>query len=159
MNGADRNREECRDARGIRLLQDGAKDLRYAVRMLRRSPGFTAVAVLSLALGIGANTAIFTLIESTLLRPISVKHPERLRLLMWTAPDGGWVAPNVGYVSPTFGTIYEQRLTPDRALHARRILAARVPGISARQSLSSTLSSLLRSSAASRRSWMETPSR
>jgi len=119
VNGPDRIREECRDARGIGLLQDGAKDLRYAARMLRRSPGFTAVAVLSLALGIGANTAIFTLIESTLLRPISVRHPERLRLLMWTAPDGGWVAPNVGYVSPTFGTIYEQRLTPDRAyMHA-----------------------------------------
>jgi predicted permease len=111
----DQIREECRDAWGIRLIKDGAQDLRYAWRMLRRSPGFTAVAVLSLALGIGANTAIFTLIESTLLRPIAVKHPERLRLLMWTAPDGGWVAPNVGYLSSTFGTIYEQRLTADRA--------------------------------------------
>jgi predicted permease len=119
FGGPDQIREECRDARGTRLLQDGAQDLRYAVRMLRRSPGFTAVAVLSLAIGIGANTAIFTLIESTLLRPIAVKHPGRLRLLMWTVPDGGWTAPNLGYVSPTFGTIYEQRLTPDRAyMHA-----------------------------------------
>ncbi len=119
FGGPDQIREESRDAWGIRLLRDCAQDLRYALRMLRRSPGFTAVAVLSLAIGIGANTAIFTLIESTLLRPISVKHPERLRLLMWTAPDGGWTAPNLGYVSPTFGTIYEQRLTPDRAyMHA-----------------------------------------
>ncbi len=93
-------------------LQEGAQDLRYALRMLRRNPGFTAVAVLSLALGIGANTAIFTLIESTLLRPISVKHPERLRLLTWREQEGGWVAPNVGYLSSTFGSIYEQVQTP-----------------------------------------------
>ena len=54
------------------------QDLAYAVRMLRRSPAVTAVAALSLALAIGANTAIFTLIESTLLRPIAVMHLDRL---------------------------------------------------------------------------------
>ncbi len=90
------------------------RDLRYALRMLGRNRAFTAVAVLSLALGIGANTAIFTLIESTLLRPIPVKHPEQLRLLTWLGKDGGWVAPNLGYASPTLGTIYEQRPAPDR---------------------------------------------
>ena len=74
------------------------------------------MAVLSLALGIGANTAIFTLIESTLLRPIPVKHPERLRLLTWREQWGGWVAPNLGYLSPALGTIYEQRETPDGGL-------------------------------------------
>jgi predicted permease len=89
------------------------QDLRYALRMLRRAPGFTAVAVLSLALGIGANTAIFTLIESSLLRPIPVKHADRLRLLTWLGREGGWVAPNLGYASPTFGTLYEQRVAPE----------------------------------------------
>jgi hypothetical protein len=54
------------------------QDLRYAVRMLRRSPGFAAVAILSMALGIGANTAIFSLIHTLLLRPLPVQAPEEL---------------------------------------------------------------------------------
>jgi predicted permease len=100
----------------IRWLEDYCTDTGFAMRQLRKAPGFTAVAVLSLALGIGANTAIFTLIESTLLRPIALKHPQRLRLLTWREQWGGWVPPNLGYLSPTFGTIYEQRETPDGGL-------------------------------------------
>jgi predicted permease len=97
-------------------LEDFRRDIGFAIRQLRKAPGFTAVAVFSLALGIGANTAIFTLIESTLLRPIPVKHAEQLRLVTWFGRGGGWVAPNLGYVSPTYGWIYEQRETPDGGL-------------------------------------------
>ena len=70
-------KEDCRDVRG-RWLEDLGKDLRYAARTLRRSPGFLAVSVLSLALGIGANTAIFSLINAVMLRSLPVKDPERL---------------------------------------------------------------------------------
>jgi predicted permease len=89
FGGLDQAKEYCRDARGTRWLDDIAQDLAYGVRVLRRSPTFTVVAVLSLALGIGANTAIFTLVNGLLLRSLPVREPERLVMLQhgsWTYP-------------------------------------------------------------------------
>ena len=78
FGGLERFRAESREARGVKPLEDLVADLRYTLRGLRKSPGFTAVAILSLALGIGANTAIFSLVNAMLVRELPFESPEEL---------------------------------------------------------------------------------
>jgi predicted permease len=78
FGGIDKIKEECRETAGFFLLEEIWRDLCYSVRQLKRSPGFTIVAILLLALGIGVNTAIFSFIDTVVFRPLPVYEPDRL---------------------------------------------------------------------------------
>src|SRR5262245_32611595 len=78
FGGVDSAKEVCRDARGVRLLDETWADLRFAVRMLRRQWGFTAIAVLALGLGIGANAAIFSVLYAAYFAPYPIAKPDEL---------------------------------------------------------------------------------
>jgi macrolide transport system ATP-binding/permease protein len=88
LGGIEQAKEECRDARKVSLIENFLQDVRFGLRMLRRSPGFSLLAILCLTLGIGANAAVFSWIEGILFRPYpAVVHQERLVAIGGTSRD------------------------------------------------------------------------
>jgi len=87
LGGEEQVKENCRDARGTRWLEDLWQDFRYAVRTLRQRPGFTAVGALTLALGIGASTAIFSVVNPILFEPLPYPHAGRI-MMIWDTYEG-----------------------------------------------------------------------
>ena len=103
LGGVEQTKEDYRDTRGIGWLENILHDSRFGLRMLRKSPGFTVVAVLTLALGIGANTAIFSVVNSVLIR--SLPFPHASELIDISARSASFDIPSLGFSVPDVADI------------------------------------------------------
>jgi predicted permease len=126
-------KEHCRDMRRVRLMEDLARDLAHALRLLKKSPAFTATAVLSIALGIGANTVVFSVLNALVLRPLPVAEPERLFFVNRSGmPSNSF--PNYRDVrdrNHVFESLFAYRITPvalDQTFGATRVWGYLVTG-------------------------------
>lgn len=115
LGGVEQVKEEVRDARGTRLFEDSMGDVRYALRTLARSPGFALVVILTLALGIGGTTAVFSAVDAVLLQPLPYREPGQLARLYQTTVEN---PAGRGVVTPVHYVAYRNELTSAEAVAA-----------------------------------------
>jgi putative ABC transport system permease protein len=131
MGAITKSKEECRDMRRVNFIDDLTRDLHYALRSLRRSPGFATLAVLVMALGIGANTAVFSVVNAVLLKPLAYRDPDRIVTLTYTSANrvGAEFSKNVSI--PNFQDWHDRSSSFDAmAYYGSREVAA-MPGAEA----------------------------
>jgi putative ABC transport system permease protein len=102
LGGVEQVKEECRDSWGVRAINEIVQDIRYGLRQLRRNPGFTVVAVLTLALGIGVNTTLFTAFNAVALKPLPVREPESMVRLVRILAGGAVGDVQYAYSDPEY---------------------------------------------------------
>jgi predicted permease len=125
MGSVGKFAEECRDMRRVNFIDDLLRDLRYAGRNLRRSPGFAALAVLIMALGIGANTAVFSVVNTVLLKPLAYRDPDRIVTLANRSKTGEALPPLSKLVSiPNFQDWHDQSSSFDAMAYYQSFEAA-----------------------------------
>jgi predicted permease len=121
LGGMVQTKEECRRRMGVPVIEDLWQDLRYGARTLRKNPGFTLIAIVSLALAIGANSAVFSVVNAVLLRPLPYREPERLMKVLSTNVNPGKLSPNTLWSYPKFKALRDQNeIFEGVAIYARR---------------------------------------
>src|SRR5947208_6001883 len=131
FGGHEKFKEECREATGVHFVHTLFQDLRFGARMLCKSPGFTAVALLTIAIGIGANAAVFSVVNSVLLKPLNYPKPEELVALHQVAPGAAGLADfeNGLLLSPSMYFTYAEHNRTFRALGVWVADSASVTGL------------------------------
>src|SRR5438034_11216937 len=94
LGGIEQTKEKCRDARRLNWIQDLIQDLRFGLRMVRKAPGFTAVAVLTMALGLSANPTIVSTVNAFFLRKPPIRDPDRVVIVSSVSPEKNTYAPD-----------------------------------------------------------------
>ena len=89
FGGVEQVKEECREARGLQIVETTFRDVRYALAGFRRTPGFAWTVIATIALGLGLNTALFTILNAYVFQPLKVRDPHRLYEFSWTERAGG----------------------------------------------------------------------
>jgi hypothetical protein len=141
LGGSEQIKQQSRDVRGTKFAEDLLQDLRYAMRSFAKTPGLTVLIVLSLAIGIGANTAIFSVTSTLLLKPLPYPAPERLAILWLRSPGIGipqdWPSPGQYHDIVTQNHVFEDAAlaTGDNFTFTDRTKARKVDGIQASSSL------------------------